>query len=281
MNLPIRGHNLDLSPGAGRIMGIINVTPDSFSDGGEFTTSDAIASQGRQMLNAGVDIIDIGGESSRPFAEPVDLHEELARVIPAIKILRAQSTTPISIDTTKAEVARQAINAGADIINDISALSFDANMIEVARSKAVPVVIMHMQGRPDDMQINPAYKDVIQDTLCFFRQRLKWLTENGIAPEKVIVDPGIGFGKTMAHNLTILNRLQDYQELGCPVLVGHSRKSFMTKILGENIDLDCATAAIAALCVTRGAAIIRVHNVKKTKEAVRLTQAIQNIVSAP
>lgn len=276
MNLSIRGHNLDLSPGAGRVMGIINVTPDSFSDGGEFTTTETIAAQGRQMLSAGVDIIDIGGESSRPFAEPVTLHEELARVIPAIKILRGQSAIPISIDTTKAEVARQAINAGADIINDISALRFDAEMLEVARTKAAPIIIMHMQGKPADMQVNPAYNDIIEDTLDFFRQRLTWLTANGIAPERIIVDPGIGFGKTMAHNLTILNRLQDYQELGCPVLVGHSRKSFMSRLLGENIDRDCATAAIAALCVSRGAAVIRVHNVKKTKEAVRLTQAIQS-----
>ncbi|HFQ80157.1 MAG TPA: dihydropteroate synthase [Desulfobacterales bacterium] len=257
-------------------MGIINVTPDSFSDGGEFTTTETIAAQGRQMLSAGVDIIDIGGESSRPFAEPVTLHEELARVIPAIRILRGQSTIPISIDTTKAEVARQAIKAGADIINDISALRFDAEMLEVARTQAAPIIIMHMQGKPADMQINPAYNDIIEDTLDFFRQRLQWLTANGIAPEKIIVDPGIGFGKTMAHNLTILNRLRDYQELGCPVLVGHSRKSFMSRLLGENIDRDCATAAIAALCVSRGAAVIRVHNVKKTKEAVRLTQAIQS-----
>ncbi len=277
MKLPIRGHNLDLSPGAGRIMGIINVTPDSFSDGGEFTTTDAIASQGRQMLDAGVDIIDVGGESSRPFARPVALHEELNRVIPAIRVLRAQSSIPISIDTTKAEVARQAIEAGADIINDISALRFDANMLEVARFQAVPIIIMHMQGRPEDMQVNPVYNDIVQDTLRFFRERLKWLTENGIAPEKIIIDPGIGFGKSLPHNLTILNRLQDYQELGCPVLIGHSRKSFMTRLLGENIDRDCATAALAALCAERGAAIIRVHNVKKSKEAVRLTQAIQNI----
>ncbi len=258
-------------------MGIINVTPDSFSDGGEFTTTDAIASQGRQMLDAGVDIIDVGGESSRPFVEPVDLHEELTRVIPAIMVLRAQSSVPISIDTTKAEVARQAIAAGADIINDISALRFDANMLEVARSQAAPVIIMHMQGKPEDMQVNPVYNDIIQDTLCFFRERLEWLTKNGIAPEKIIIDPGIGFGKSLAHNLTILNRLQDYQELGCPVLIGHSRKSFMTRILGKNIDRDCATAAITALCVERGAAIIRVHNVKKSKEAVGLAQAIQNI----
>ncbi|MFW8602320.1 dihydropteroate synthase [Desulfobacterota bacterium M19] len=278
MKLTIRGHNLDLSPGAGRIMGIINVTPDSFSDGGEFTTTDAIASQGRQMLEAGVDIIDIGGESSRPFAKPVELQEELSRVIPAIKILRSQSSTiPISIDTTKAEVARQAIKAGADIINDISALRFDADMLEVARSQAAPIIIMHMQGRPENMQVNPVYNDIIQDTLHFFRKRLKWLTANGIAPEKIIIDPGIGFGKSLRHNLTILNRLQDYQELGCPVLIGHSRKSFMTGVSGENIDRDCATAVIAALCVERGAAVIRVHNVKKSKEAVRLTQAIQTI----
>lgn len=256
-------------------MGILNVTPDSFSDGGQFTSKDAIDRRTEEMLQDGVDIIDIGGESSRPFSEPVSLAEELTRVLPAIETIRRQSTIPISIDTTKAEVARQALAAGADIINDISALRFDPEMIKLARLTDAPLIIMHMQGTPGDMQIKPIYQDVIEETTDFFRERIDWLCHNGINRRRIIIDPGIGFGKTMAHNLTILKNLEKYQVLGCPVLIGHSRKSFIRKLLGDKANLDFATAAISGLCAAKMAAIIRVHAVKVNREAVQLAQAIQ------
>jgi len=257
-------------------MGILNVTPDSFSDGGEFMSSEAIRRHSAEMLQAGVDIIDIGGESSRPFAKSVTLADELARVIPAVEIVRRQAPEIlISVDTTKAEVARQSLEAGANIINDISALRFDQEMINVARQQDCPIVIMHMQGTPSDMQVKPAYDDIIRETIDFFRERIAWLCKNGIDRQKIIIDPGIGFGKTIAHNLTIINNLQEYQILGCPVLIGHSRKSFMSRLLGDKIDLDSATAAISAICATKKAAIIRVHNVKLNSQAIQLAQAIQ------
>ncbi len=275
MSLSIRGHDLDFSSTI-QIMGILNVTPDSFSDGAQFTSEEAIFRHGAEMIQAGVNIIDIGGESSRPFAQSVDIDTELARVIPAVKIIRRQSSViPISIDTTKAEVAKQAIKAGADIINDISALRFDPQMLDVAKQNACPVIIMHMLGNPGDMQVNPTYDDVIKETIDFFQKRITWLVDRGIDRRKIIIDPGIGFGKTVEHNLTILNNLQKYQTVNCPVLIGHSRKSFMTHLLGNKLNRDNATAAISAICATKQVAIIRVHNVKINREAVQLAQAIQ------
>ncbi len=257
-------------------MGILNVTPDSFSDGGEFISSEAIARHTAEMQQAGADIIDVGGESSRPFAAPVTLDDELARVIPAITIIRRQSSAiGISVDTTKAEVARQALEAGADIINDISAMRFDPAMLDIARQTACPIIIMHMQGTPGDMQIKPSYNDVIGETLDFFRQRLAWLGENGIDHSRIIIDPGIGFGKTVEHNLTIINNLEHYQVLKCPVLVGHSRKSFINHILADESGRDSATATISAICAGKKAAIVRVHDVAKSREAITLVQAIK------
>ncbi len=258
------------------VMGILNVTPDSFSDGGDFVTEGAILIQAQAMVNAGADILDIGGESTRPLADKVEEKEELQRVIPAVRAIRKHfPQISISIDTTKAEVARQACNNGADIINDISACRFDPAMVKVAQEFSTPVIIMHMRGTPGDMQDNPVYTDVVEEITTFFKSRLKWLAENGIPKNQIIIDPGIGFGKTMAHNLTILNRLDDLSILGCPVLVGHSRKSFMGKILDLKPDqLDLATAAVSAVCVTRGVKILRVHDVKSTVQAIRLTGAI-------
>ena len=273
MKISVRGHDLDFAQKV-HIMGILNVTPDSFSDGGQFVSKGAIDRRAGEMLEAGVDIIDIGGESSRPFAKPVSLADELSRVLPAIEIIRRRSAIPISIDTTKAEVARQALDAGADIINDISACRFDPKMIELARLTDAPIIIMHMQGTPGDMQISPTYKDVIQETIDFFRQRIDWLCRNGINRQQIIIDPGIGFGKTVEHNLNILKNLDKYQVLGCPVLLGHSRKSFIGKLLGNKVDLDNATAVISALCAAKMAAIVRVHAVKANRQAVELAQAI-------
>ena len=260
------------------VMGILNVTPDSFSDGGRFTDEDSIGAQVNSMLEAGADIIDVGGESTRPFAEPVAVPEELARVLPAIRLIRQCSEIPVSIDTTKSEVARQALAAGADIINDISALRFDPDMIALVRETEVPVIIMHMQGTPSDMQVDPHYDDVVFEIKDFFRERLTWAENNGVSGKRFIVDPGIGFGKTVRHNLTILKRLQEFTDLNCPVLIGHSRKSFIGKLLGSEVaDRDTATAAVSALCVPKGVAILRVHDVEKTVQAVRLAEAIGGV----
>ena len=257
------------------VMGILNVTPDSFSDGGRFFSKSSIAAQIDTMVESGADIIDVGGESTRPFAEPVSIDDELARVLPAIRQIRQRSPIPISIDTTKAEVARKALAAGADIINDISALRFDPDMIHLVRETDVPVIIMHMQGTPSDMQVDPHYKDVVGEISDFFKERLAWAEENGVPGKRFIIDPGIGFGKTVGHNLSILKRVTEFSSLGCPVLIGHSRKAFIGKILDLEVDeRDVATAAVSALCVMQGVSILRVHDVKKTVEAVRLAEAI-------
>ncbi|MDX1775728.1 MAG: dihydropteroate synthase [Desulfobulbales bacterium] len=257
------------------VMGILNVTPDSFSDGGRFISKNTIAAQVDAMLEAGADIIDVGGESSRPFAEPVSMAAELDRVLPAISLIRQRSAIPVSIDTTKAEVARRALAEGADIINDISALRFDQEMLSLVRETDVPVIIMHMKGTPADMQIAPQYDDVVAEIKEFFRQRLAWAEVKGISRERFIIDPGIGFGKSVDHNLSILKRVSEFSELSCPVLIGHSRKSFIGKILDAEVDArDVATAAISALCAQRKVAILRVHDVGKTVQAVRITEAI-------
>jgi len=214
------------------IMGILNVTPDSFSDGGRFTQDQAISAQVKTMLDSGADLIDVGGESTRPYAEPVSEHEELRRVLPAIACVRAlHRSIPVSIDTTKAEVARQALNAGADIINDVSALRFDPEMIRIAIAHEAPVILMHMHKTPKDMQDEPVYDDVIQEITDFLAERISWATQQGLARELIIVDPGLGFGKTVAHNLTILKNLRAFKTLGCPLLIGHSRKGFIGKLL--------------------------------------------------
>jgi dihydropteroate synthase len=258
------------------VMGILNVTPDSFSDGGCFLSEGSIATQIDTMLQAGADIIDVGGESTRPFAEPVSIAEELDRVLPAIRLIRQRSAIPISIDTTKAEVARKALAEGAGIINDISGLRFDRDMVSLARETGTPVIIMHMQGTPSDMQVDPHYDDVVAEIKSFFAERLAWAEGNGVPRKQFIVDPGIGFGKTVGHNLTILKRLAEFSELGCPVLIGHSRKSFIGKLLGLEVDArDAATAAISALCAQKGVSILRVHDVGMTVQAVRLAEAIE------
>jgi len=258
------------------VMGILNVTPDSFSDGGCFLDADAIDAQVNAMVQAGADIIDVGGESTRPFAEPVSASDELDRVLPAIRLIRQRSEIPISIDTTKAVVARRALAEGADIINDVSALRFDPEMLVLVKETEVPVIIMHMQGTPSDMQRAPHYDDVIAEIKDFFVERLAWAVAHGIARKRFIIDPGIGFGKTVGHNLTILKRAAELTELGCPLLIGHSRKSFIGKVLGMEVEeRDVATAVISALCAEKGISILRVHDVQKTVQALRLAEAIK------
>jgi len=257
------------------VMGILNVTPDSFSDGGRFFSNSDIAAQIDIMVESGADIIDVGGESTRPYAEPLSIEDELARVLPAIRLIRQRYPIPISIDTTKAEVARKALDEGADIINDISALRFDQNMISLVRETEVPVIIMHMQGTPSDMQVDPHYDDVVVEIKDFFKERIAWAAENGVSGKRLIIDPGIGFGKTVEHNLSILRRVSEFSELGCPVLIGHSRKAFIGKLLNTEVDeRDVASAAISALCTMKGVSILRVHDVGKTVQAVRMAEAI-------
>lgn len=257
-------------------MGILNVTPDSFSDGGRHLSLQAAVNQAEKMIDEDVDIIDIGGESTRPFAEPVTLAEELNRVIPVIETLRSKYQVKISIDTTKAEVARQALAAGADIINDVSALQHDPGMIELVKSSSVPVIIMHMQGTPGNMQVDPQYDDVVTDIIDFFRKRLEWLEDKGVNLSRITIDPGVGFGKTLAHNLTIIKHLDKFNVLGQPVLLGHSRKRFLGEITGhaEADERDLATAVISALATYQNVDMVRVHNVGATREALRVAQAI-------
>lgn len=259
-----------------QVMGILNVTPDSFSDGGIFTTEDSIIRLVQQMIADGVDIIDVGGESTRPFAEPVTEQEELNRVIPAIKIIRTiSSTIPISIDTTKASVAKAALGSGATMVNDISALRLDPEMVGVVKDYDGPVIIMHMQGTPGDMQVKPHYEDVVVEICAFFSKRIAWMEVQGVDPGRIIIDPGIGFGKTLDHNLTLLRNIQELKKLGHPVLIGHSRKSFFDKLLKIPVGKrDCPSAIVSALCAKQEVDIIRVHDVAKTVAAVRLAAVL-------
>ncbi len=260
-----------------RVMGILNMTPDSFSDGGRFQAAVALEARVESMLAAGADIIDVGGESTRPGAAPVPAAEELDRVLPAIRAVRRRSATiPVSIDTSKAAVARAALAAGATMINDVTACRFDPEMAEVVRSAGTELVVMHMQGTPRTMQEKPTYGDVVSDISDFFEERLQWLAGQGIPRQRVILDPGLGFGKTVAHNLTILQRLPEFARLGCPLLIGHSRKAFLGKVLGLEVgERDLATAVVSALSAWQGAAILRVHDVAGSVQAVRLVEAIR------
>ena len=258
-----------------QIMGILNVTPDSFSDGGCFVVTDKIAEQVERMIGAGARIIDIGGESSRPGAEAVSEEDELSRVLPPIKAIRQRHDIAISVDTTKANVARQAIAAGADIVNDISGLRHDPAMIKVIRETGAQAVIMHMQGTPRTMQEAPVYDDLITEIKNFLQERVSWAESQGVEKSKLIVDPGIGFGKTVQHNLSLLKHLAKFKQIGCPLLIGHSRKAFIGKTLACEIsDRDTATAIVSALCVSHGVDILRVHDVGKTAQAIRMTEAI-------
>jgi dihydropteroate synthase len=257
------------------LMGILNVTPDSFSDGGKFFSVDAAVKRAIQMEREGADIIDVGGESTRPGAKSVGVAEELRRVIPVIKRLRRNLKIPVSIDTTKSIVARRALEAGAKIINDISGLNFDKKIAEVAADFDVPVVLMHIKGRPRTMQRNPRYKDLMVEILEYFAKGIKIAESAGVKREKLIVDPGIGFGKTLENNLEILRRLSELKCLGMPILVGTSRKSVIGRILGlppgERAE---GTAATVAAAIINGADVVRVHDVKSLKRVAKMTDAV-------
>ncbi len=257
------------------IMGILNITADSFSDGGQFLDFSAAVTQGRAMAAAGADIIDIGGESTRPFATPVSLQEELDRVVPVIAALRRDLDTPISIDTYKAPVAREALAAGASLVNDISALRFDPDMASVVATAGVPVVLMHMQGTPQDMQVAPRYDHLLEEIKEFLQGRIAFAETAGIDRRRIIIDPGIGFGKTLDHNLEILQRLEEFQDLGCPLLLGASRKAFIGKILDLPADQrDIGSLGVIALARCRRAHIIRTHNVPWARQVLTVVEAI-------
>ncbi len=258
-------------------MGIINVTPDSFSDGGLFFDQERAIEYGLKLEAEGADIIDIGGESTRPGSIPVSVEDEIKRVIPVIKGLFAHVKIPISIDTYKSEVAELAVKAGASIINDVSALRFDPDMVKVAGEYNTPVVLMHMLGKPQDMQKSPFYADVVQEVYDFLKERKEYAENNGIKRENIIIDPGIGFGKRIIHNLALIKHIDLFRELQCPVLIGPSRKSFIGEILNLSVDKRVyGTAAVVVLAITKGANIIRVHDVKAMKQVVKMTDAINN-----
>lgn len=272
--LKLREHTLELGKKT-YIMGIVNVTPDSFSDGGQHATVQAAVDHARRLVDEGADIIDIGGESTRPGAQSVPVEEELERVIPVVERLAPGIPVPISVDTYKAEVAEAALASGAHMINDISALRLDTRLGEVVARAGVPVVLMHMKGLPRDMQENPHYDSVIGEILGFLRDAVARAESCGIPREKIIIDPGIGFGKTVAHNLEILKRLGEFRSLGLPILVGTSRKSLIGKVLNLPVDQRLeGTAATVALAIASGADIVRVHDVRYMARVARMADAI-------
>ena len=267
------------------IMGILNATPDSFSDGGRFNRFDTAVAQGLKLAKDGAHILDIGGESSRPFAPPVSESEELDRVIPVIEALVKEISIPISIDTVKSAVAKHALDAGASIINDITAFEKDPAMADLAAKRQAPVILMHMKGTPQTMQVNPDYDDLMTEITVYLASRADYAIRKGIKKEKIILDPGIGFGKTVEHNLVLLNQLEKITALGFPVLVGPSRKSFIQKILSkketsplgpDHIRTEYGTLAAVAASLMKGAHIVRVHDVEKVKPFTRILDSIRN-----
>ncbi|MCK8076422.1 dihydropteroate synthase [Vibrio sp. 1CM2L] len=272
----LKAHNKTFVLDRPHVMGILNVTPDSFSDGGKFNSLDNALLQAERMIQAGVSIIDIGGESTRPGAPDVPLEEELARVIPAIKAIRAKFDVWISIDTSKAEVMRQAVEAGADLINDVRALQ-EPGALDAAADANVPVCLMHMKGQPRTMQANPNYDDVLTDVEAFLKERVEACEAVGISKEQLILDPGFGFGKTIEHNYHLLAHLEKFHRLGLPVLAGMSRKSMIFKLL-DKAPADCMVASVtcATIAAIKGAQIIRVHDVEDTLEAMKIIEVMNN-----
>lgn len=257
------------------VMGIINVTPDSFSDGGRFLDSKVAISHAKHLVNEGADIIDVGGESTRPGSESVTMDEEMKRVIPVIEGISDEVKVPISIDTCKSEVAKAALDAGACMINDISALRSDPRIANVAAESQSPLILMHMQGTPKDMQKDPRYGDVMGDIKEFIEERLDFAQSKGVPRENMIIDPGIGFGKSLEHNYEIIRRLGELKELSLPILIGTSRKSFIGSTLGLDVDERLeGTLATITMSIINGADIIRVHDVREAVRTAKMTDAI-------
>jgi len=257
------------------IMGIVNVTPDSFSDGGKFINPTDAIKHAIQLVEDGADILDIGAESTRPGAAEISVEEEIDRLLPVISDLVKAVDVPISVDTSKSKVAQKMLDAGAHIINDISGLQFDPELVDLVAKNDCPVVIMHIQGTPRTMQKNPVYHDVISDIISYFKERVEFARSAGVEDQQIILDPGIGFGKTIEHNFRIIREFQEFRSLGFPLLLGASRKSFIGKTLDVPVDerLEGSLAA-AVIGAWNGASIIRVHDVKETKRALRLTDAV-------
>ena len=259
------------------IMGILNVTPDSFSDGGKYLEKNNAINHALAMIDNGADIIDVGGESTRPFSDPVSLDEEISRVIPVIEGIRKESEVCISIDTTKSEVATAALNSGASLINDVSAMEVDPLMIDVALKFDCPIIIMHMKGTPKSMQNNPQYESLISDIKDYLQERVDFIVSKGINSKKIVIDPGIGFGKTVENNFEIINNLNHFTKMGLPVMLGASRKSF----IGISLDLpeeDRLEGSLAAniIGLQNGAKIFRVHDVAETNKAFVIANKIFN-----
>jgi dihydropteroate synthase len=282
---PGRAHELRL-PGGGAlrlgpdrralVMGILNVTPDSFSDGGMFLDAGKAVARAEEMIDEGADLLDIGGESTRPGSDSVPAAEQIRRVAKVIEAVARRSRIPISIDTTRADVAAHALDAGAQIINDVSALRDDPEMAALVAARGAPVILMHMLGRPRTMQECPEYGDVVQDVAAFLEERLEWAVAAGIAREQIVLDPGFGFGKTLAHNLLLLRELRVLRDLGRPILIGTSRKAMFGQILGAGPgERLLGTAATVAWAAAQGAEMVRVHDVKAAVDVVKVIAAIQ------
>lgn len=256
-------------------MGVVNVTPDSFSDGGKFAAPEAAIAHGERLAAAGATILDVGGESTRPGAEPVGAEEEKRRVLPVIEALAKRLHVPVSIDTTKAEVARAALDAGAAIVNDISGLRFDEGMAPLVAKRGVPAVVMHIRGTPRTMQQSPQYRDPVAEICAWLRESLAIAARAGIAEDRLIIDPGIGFGKALEHNLEILGRLREFRTLGRPVLVGVSRKAFIGKLSGMPAESRAIpSAGTAGWCIAQGADAVRVHDVEETESIRKVLDSI-------
>ena len=253
------------------VMGIVNVTPDSFSDGGVHFAADAAVAAARQMIEDGAAVVDVGGESTRPGADPVSTDEELRRVVPVLE--RIAGELPVSVDTAKAEVARQALALGAVMVNDVTALRADPELAGVVADGDASLCLMHMQGEPRTMQADPRYDDVVSEVAAFLEERLRFAVDHGIAEERIVLDPGIGFGKTVDHNLELIRRLDELTALGRPVLVGFSRKSSLRRLVGDG-DLLAASVAAAVSAYDHGASILRVHDVKAHVDALAVAAAV-------
>jgi dihydropteroate synthase len=261
------------------VMGIVNVTPDSFSDGGQFAGADAAVAHGLQLVEGGADLLDMGGESTRPGAEPVPAAEELHRVLPVVQALAARTAVPLSIDTSKAEVARACLAAGARVINDVTALRGDPDMAAVVRGAGAGLILMHMQGTPQTMQLAPHYTDVVPEVAAFLDERLHAAADQGIGAEQIVLDPGIGFGKTARHNLELLRRLHEFQCLGRPVCLGVSRKGLLGRLCGGRPVHQRLGGSLAAVCFALAhdaVQVVRVHDVRETVDAITIFLAIRD-----
>ena len=279
MEFQLKGQRLRLERPL--LMGIVNVTPDSFFDGGRFCDPQRAVAHALRLVEEGADLLDIGAESTRPGALPVDEQEERRRLVPVVAAVAKAVSVPISVDTSKAEVARAAIDAGAIMVNDVTALRGDSAMVGVVAQAGVALVLMHMQGTPDIMQHAPRYDDVVGEVAQFLAERVRYAIDQGVARDRIVVDPGIGFGKTLGHNLDLLANLRVFAELGYPVLVGPSRKGFIGQLTDQSVEArGWGTAGVVALAVEQGANILRVHDVGPMKDVAKVAVAIARRISA-